>query len=218
MDWTAQVDAYCERMGPEFWAEPINALTNLGYFAVALWAFRALAGMPLGRALAGLLMAISIGSFLFHTLATRWAGLADSLPIALFILVYLYALGRHVLGWPAWGAALGMLAFLPYAALVTLAVSAQPFLAISGFYWSVPLGLVLIALALRGRHPDMARGLAIAAGLLCLSITTRSLDLTLCAAWPHGTHFGWHVINAAMFVVVLGAYRRQWLAGGPRGR
>jgi len=22
------IDLYCERLGPEFWAEPINALTN----------------------------------------------------------------------------------------------------------------------------------------------------------------------------------------------
>ena len=24
MDWTRQIDAYCERVGPEFWAEPLN--------------------------------------------------------------------------------------------------------------------------------------------------------------------------------------------------
>lgn len=214
MDWTAQVDAYCERMGPEFWAEPVNALTNAGYFLVALWAFRAMAGVPLGRGLAGLLMAISIGSFLFHTLATRWAGLADSLPIGLFILLYLFAINRHALGWPLWAAALGTAGFVPFAALVTWAVLQQPFLAVSSVYWSVPVAMLLYA-AFLVRGP-LARGLTLAAGLLCLSITARSFDLEWCAAWPLGTHFLWHVINAAMFVVVLHSYRRHRLAVGQR--
>lgn len=217
MDWSARVDIYCERMGPEFWAEPVNALTNLGYLGVGLWFLWRLRGVPLGPLLSGLLVAIAVGSFLFHTLATRWAGLADSLPIALFILAYLYALGRHVLGWPAWAAALGTAAYLPFAAGVTWAASAQPFLAISSFYWSVPLGLFLIAAALRDR-PDLARSLALAAALLCLSITGRSLDMPLCEAWPQGTHFLWHVLNAVMFVVVLGAYGRQPLAAPAPGR
>ncbi|SDT92452.1 hypothetical protein SAMN05428979_0445 [Stappia sp. ES.058] len=31
MDWTASVDAYCERVGTAFWAEPVNALTNAAF-------------------------------------------------------------------------------------------------------------------------------------------------------------------------------------------
>ena len=61
-------------------------------------------------------------------------------------------------------------------------------------------------------------GLIVAAGLLCLSITARSLDLLWCAQWPHGTHFLWHSLNALMFVVVLESYRRHWLAARPLGR
>jgi hypothetical protein len=217
MDWTARIDAYCERTGPEFWAEPVNALTNLGYLAVALWAFGRLAGVPLGRALALLLLAISVGSFLFHTLATRWAALADSLPIALFILLYLYGVNRHVIGWPAWAAALATAAFLPFAAGVTLLAGARPFLAISGAYWSVPVAMLLYAAALRAR-PGWALGLGLAAALLGLSLTGRSVDLSWCAVWPLGTHFVWHSLNAAMFVVVLETYRRHWLAASPPGR
>ena len=32
--WTRQIDIYCERLGPGFWAEPVNALSN-GAFLVA---------------------------------------------------------------------------------------------------------------------------------------------------------------------------------------
>ena len=29
------VDLYCERTSPVFWAEPVNALTNLAFFLAA---------------------------------------------------------------------------------------------------------------------------------------------------------------------------------------
>ena len=81
MDWTAAVDAYCERVGPAFWAEPVNALTNAAFLVAAFWALRQWKRQPLrdGATLVLILVValVGIGSFLFHTLATRWAGLAD---------------------------------------------------------------------------------------------------------------------------------------------
>lgn len=38
MDWVAAVDIYCERTSAGFWAEPINALSNLSFPLGALWA------------------------------------------------------------------------------------------------------------------------------------------------------------------------------------
>jgi hypothetical protein len=216
MEWTAQIDAYCERLGPGFWAEPVNALTNLGYLLVGLWMWRRLAGVPLGRPLSGLVIAISVGSFLFHTHATGWAALSDVVPIGLFILLYLYALNRHVARWPVWAALLGMLAYIPYAALLLPLLDRIPFLEISNFYWTVPLALTLYALAVR-RLP-VARGLLAGAAILCLSISVRSVDLTWCEAFPLGTHFLWHCLNTLMFVVVLETYRRHCLAAAGPGR
>lgn len=216
MDWTAQVDAYCERMGPEFWAEPVNALTNLGYLLVGLWMWRRLAGVPLGRALSGLVIAIAVGSFLFHTFATPWAGLADTAPIGVFILLYLFALNRHVVGWPLWAALLGTLAYLPYAAAMMPLLNRVPFVAISDFYWTVPIALTVYAVALR--HNPVWRGLVAGAAILCVSISVRSVDLLWCENWPLGTHFLWHTVNAVMFVVVLETYRRHRLAAGGLGR
>lgn len=213
MDWAAQVDGYCERTDFSYWAEPLNSVTNLGYLLVALWFLRAMGGVPFGRALTALLLAISIGSYLFHTHATGWAGLADVLPIGLFILLYLYAVNRAVLGWPNWAAGLGVLAYLPYAAGVVWVTDRLPFVHNSNFYWSVPILMAIYALGLRRRAPGMARTLATAAALLCLSISIRSLDELLCAQIPIGTHFLWHLINAAMFIVVLGGYRAHVLAG-----
>ncbi len=36
MDWFQAVDIYCERTSAAFWAEPVNALSNLSFIAAAL--------------------------------------------------------------------------------------------------------------------------------------------------------------------------------------
>ena len=111
MDWSESIDAYCERLGPEAWAEPVNALTNLAFILAALWTWPRVRGMATGRVLAGVLFVIGVGSGLFHTLATAWASMADTLPILAFILVYIFAATRDFLHRPRWKAGLVTLAF-----------------------------------------------------------------------------------------------------------
>ena len=89
MDWTQQVDGYCERLDPGLWAEPLNAVTNLAFLIAAFAAWRLVRhdGLPLAKLLVLILTLIGIGSGLFHTFATIWASLADTLPILAFILM-----------------------------------------------------------------------------------------------------------------------------------
>ncbi len=81
MNWFEPVRAYCERTDAGFWSEPANALSNAAFLlAAAAVARRASQARPpdrSGLALAALIGVIGIGSFLFHTLAVRWAMLAD---------------------------------------------------------------------------------------------------------------------------------------------
>ena len=116
MDWTAQIDAYCERTDAGYWSEPLNAVTNAAFLVAAfvMWRRVRRQGLALPLVLVGLLAAIGIGSYLFHTHATRWAATADTTPIGLFILTYLYAANRHFWGWPVWASLLGTAAFFPY--------------------------------------------------------------------------------------------------------
>ncbi|MBI1416308.1 MAG: hypothetical protein GC146_03715 [Limimaricola sp.] len=198
MDWTQKIDGYCERTGPAFWAEPVNALTNLAFLVVAVLMWRLAGRDATGRALSAVLFAIGLGSFLFHTEATAWASLADTIPIAVFILFYLFAVNRDVLGLrPGWSA-LATAGFFPYAALVVAVLARVPFLRISAAYWTVPLLLVIYTVALRRRWPVLARGFLVGAGLLSASLVARSLDMVLCPVWPLGTHFLWHLLNAVM--------------------
>ncbi|MEL6234491.1 MAG: ceramidase domain-containing protein [Pseudomonadota bacterium] len=203
---TTQVDNYCERLDASFWAEPVNAITNLPYLLVALWmGARALrAGDGGAQLLAVLLGAIAIGSFLFHTVAERWAGIADVLPILLFILVYVFYACRRFLALPLWAAALGMLAVLPWSIAVGAAVNGTVG-SINGSeaYLGTLFLFFIFAALLARRDPDTTRGVLIGAGLLTLSLTARSLDQTVCGVFPLGTHFLWHLLNSAMFAVMI---------------
>lgn len=214
MDLTRQIDGYCERTDPAFWSEPLNALTNLAFLIAAIWMWRACAGLAPGRLLSAILFMIGIGSFLFHTFATVWAALADTLPILLFILVYFYLVNRDIVGLRAWSAGVVTALFLPYAAGVTALLQEVPFFRISGTYWTVPLLIFVYALGIARWAPRTAGGMVVGALILCLSITLRSLDEALCPQWPIGTHIFWHLLNAIMLGWMIEVYRRFREAAG----
>lgn len=213
MDWGAAVDGYCERTGPEFWSEPLNAVTNAVFLVAALVMWRR-SDLPMARALCAVLAVIGAGSFLFHTIAERWAGLADVLPILGFILLYLYAANRDFLGLRPVLALVATAAFVPYAAS-TVPVFARllPFLGSSAGYAPIPVLILAYAALLRARAPATARRMAGGAMLLLLSLTFRTLDGPLCATLPTGTHFLWHVLNAIMLAWMIETYSRHMLAG-----
>jgi hypothetical protein len=217
MDWTRSIDGYCERTDPGLWAEPVNAVTNLAFLIVAVVMWRRSGGQGLPRLLSAILFAIGVGSGLFHTFATVWAATADVLPIVGFVLVYIFAINRAVLGWPIWGAAAGAAAFLPYSAALAPLFRMVPAFEVSAFYWPLPVLILGYAVALRRRYPALARGLAIGAGLLVLSLTFRSLDEALCDSLPLGTHFLWHLLNAAMLGWMIEVLRRHLEAPAPGG-
>jgi hypothetical protein len=113
----ASIDIYCERIGPDLWSEPVNALTNLAFVLAA--------ALP-----------------------------PDFLNGSVFYL-------------PSWTA------------------------------------LVAITLWLVGRrHPS--RGLfAGATTLFLVSLGFRTADMAVCAVWPLGTHFLWHLLNALLLWLLV---------------
>lgn len=229
-----KIYAYCERgRDPSFWAEPLNALTN-GAFLIAGFAALALyAAQPperrsaYGLAAALLVIVIGIGSFLFHTLAVRWAALADTIPIAIFMLFAVYTLGRRLAGAPIWAAWLGVAGFI---GLMFIAFRVSAFLGVGAGAGYAPAGLMLLgggaALLAFARAPIAreAGGLLLAAGaIFAASLTMRSLDLPFCARtslWgsPIGTHFLWHILNGVVLYLVSRAFiRAAWARGGAGG-
>lgn len=209
---------YCERISEDFWAEPLNAVTN-GAFLIA-----ALAGLVLllrsGRRdapsalLVALVFVIGIGSFLFHTMPQRWTLLADVIPIQLFAFGYFALALRRFIGLGPVATVIGTAAFL--AASVALSAGLGPLLSPvmrgSAGYASFVLALFGVAAALWRRERALARIIGVAGLVFALSLTLRSLDGTLCQSVPFGTHFLWHVLNATVLFLLLSAAVRS----GPR--
>lgn len=215
MDWTRAIDAYCERTDAGYWSEPVNALTNIAFILAATLMWRRTRGLAGGRALSTILFAIGVGSWLFHTFATAWAAMADTLPILAFVLCYIFLANRDFWRWPVWASALGAAAYVPYSAALTPVFGALPFFSISSFYWPLPALILAYALFLRSRSPALSRNLTIGAVILCVSLVARSLDQTLCAAFPTGTHFLWHLLNALMLGWMIETWRRHGLEAQP---
>jgi hypothetical protein len=209
------IDGYCERTDPSYWAEPVNAVTNAAFLIAAwiMWRRVRGQGLPMAVTLVAILTAIGIGSYLFHTYAQVWAATADVVPIVIFILVYVFAATRDFLGMETWISLGVAVLFVPYAAAMTLLFELLPFFEVSSFYWPVPVLIVVYALLLAFRHPATARGLGIGAVVLIVSLVFRSLDETVCATVPLGTHFMWHILNAVMLGWMIEVYRRHMRPG-----
>ena len=220
---------YCERgQDPSFWAEPINAVTNAAFVFAALAATRDYLAVPPARrtATAALLVAltfvIGIGSFLFHTYATRWASLADTIPIALFMVAYFAFVLRRFFGLDWLLVLLGVAVFfaaIRYAGTIQCSYGELlPITARSGArclngtvgYAPALLALLATAIALALlRHPAW-RLLALASGVFLISMTFRTLDMELCeltrlGGHLRGSHFMWHVLNGLTLYILLRA-------------
>lgn len=208
-----QVIAYCERTDFSYWSEPVNAVTNAAFLIAAALVWRQTAGLPLARAMAVVLAVIGVGSFLWHTHATQWAGLADVLPILVFILLYLFAATRDYFR-VSWPVALGVtLLFFPYAAGFAWIMGwVAPGLGANALYLSVAVLIAAYGLWLQDR--DTGKGLLIGAGLLVVSLGFRMADDAVCAVFPIGTHFMWHLLNAAMLGWMIHVYCRHMRSAG----
>lgn len=223
MNWLDPVDRYCERFGPDLFAEPLNALSNLSFVAAGLWLAlrmpRLLAPQPVPPAfdvLAGMIALIGICSGAFHVFATRWAELLDVLSIALFIHFFVVCFAQFVLDvrWRfAWLAAP---AFVAFSFIVTRPFDAGAFNGSVGYLPALAgLALMAVGLALQRRAGAILFGCAALVFLGSLSL--RSMDQLWCSQWPWGTHWAWHLLNSLTLTLALLGLVRAWDEGRRAG-
>lgn len=208
------IDAYCERIDPSYWAEPLNAVTNLAFVAAALLMLRRVWGqqMPLAVALCVLLLIFSVGSWLLHTHATVWAAAADTIPVLMFIVLGIYVMNYDFLGLSRSSAILATLAFFPYVAAMATVFERLTFFYASAGYWPIALLIGFYVILIWPMHRQTAIGLAWVGGLLSVALVFRSVDIAFCDAWPYGTHFIWHIVNAVTLFTLMEVYRCHLLA------
>ncbi len=225
--WNDKIFSYCERGGdPSFWAEPINAVSNAAFLigavaALWLWATSHRSDrrfVDLG--LIALVAIIGIGSFLFHTYATRWASVADVAPITAFMLAYLaYTLKRYFgFGWIVTLAGVAVFfATLSYAGDMRCG-GARCLNGSVGYLPALGVLILLGAVLMIMRHPAGAY-LVVAGLILAVSLTFRTIDREVCAQTIEvlgsrsGTHYLWHILNGTLLYLLL---RASILHGGRR--
>ena len=209
MNWFETIDGYCERIDASFWSEPLNAVTNAVFLMAAIWVLRREELNNTARALAFLLGMIGIASFLFHSVATAWAGALDVLFILLFTLLYIFVATEDFLGLPRRSALVVTLGYFPFSVVVDWLTLPLSVLGSTRIYIPILILITLYSLILYKKFPYLSRGLAMGALLLTISMFARSVDLPLCETIPTGTHFLWHVINAIMLAWMIEVYRRH---------
>jgi hypothetical protein len=201
--WSAPVDLYCERINPSFWAEPLNALSNAAFLMAAAVAYGD--WRRRGADVAALLLIVTtalvgLGSFAFHTLATRGAALLDTIPIALFIHGYLYVALRRFVGV---GIVLSLVIVIAFFAFTQVFTSVLPrgLLNSSVGYLPALAAMLVVGWVVRATSPG--RTILAAAGIFAVSLTFRTVDLWICPSLLLGTHAIWHLLNAIVLYLLL---------------
>jgi len=204
------ISHYCERTSSGLWAEPVNALTNLAFLAAAVLALRLYRySRPTDNKptidliiLIALLFCITIGSTLWHTLARPWAELADSIPILLFVSVYLVSfLWRLLNRSPVFIIAV----FVAFQVANMAAIFLLPKHLLNGSLFYVPTWLTLCIFTVvlsRTQNPATSSFVTVTL-LFSVALVFRTLDLAVCPGFPLGTHFIWHLLIAMVLYRVF---------------
>lgn len=200
--WGDSIDLYCERLGPDLLAEPLNLFSNAFMLlaAVLLWRFvqthhKENATREI-KTLIALIAVTAIGSSLFHSFATRWSMFADVIPIGAYVAFSVFVI-VHALGFGGKGvlityAGLGLLTGLFAAFLPTDWASG------SRSYLGTLITLIVSAVVTRSRDREGARWLAMGSIAFGGSLFFRGIDASVCASFPWGTHFVWHTLNGVV--------------------
>lgn len=214
-----QLIQYCERTSHAFWAEPWNAVTNAAFLVAALLAWmrwrRTGSDDPLVGVLIVVVTATGIGSFLWHTFATRWSLLTDTIPIAIFIYTYFWLAMRRFLHLSALAATLLTLVFA--AASVALQILGKGALNGSIGYLPALAAMAGVSGAMALRHPSgqsqaqallrirVAKIVATAGFFFSISLFFRTIDRDVCGHMAMGTHFVWHIMNGCVLYLLIHA-------------
>jgi len=193
--WFNSVDIYCERLEASFWAEPINAISNLSFIVAGffLWRLRS----SHSKLIATLVILIGLGSFSFHTFANRLTGLLDVLAIALYLVAFAFMIpkqwSRNSILIQLGSVLLLILSIVLAQLLISHLKPALPWLP-PGVYLGAWLALIIFTLVTQYSNPSAARFLWMAVIVFPASLLSRQIDMPLCDSIG-GSHWLWHLFN-----------------------
>lgn len=204
------LDFYCERTGIEFWSEPLNAISNIGFIIAGAWALRKVLRYKQNAVLITLsllLMGIGVGSFLFHTVADSVTLWCDMIPIFIFVSCYIFHSLKRYLGYSSFTAVAALVICVGGMLTAELTV---PNTFINGSSLYIPPLTCLITIGLLMRNTSESQNLKtaahqylLAAGVFLISLVFRTVDPIICSAIPVGTHFVWHTLNSLCLAILM---------------
>lgn len=206
IDWNQAIDFYCERTSVGFWAEPLNAISNLSFVIAGIYGlFNYTKKQSLWLLVLSLLaISVGIGSFLFHTFANRWSHLADIIPIGIFMATFIGFTANKVFKQSALKTLMYSIAFIVLSALVE---KFQPRHLLNGSlgYTHGITALIILSYYLRVNSHRLASHFSWASVIFATSLIFRTIDHNVCSWLSVGTHFLWHTFNGLLMYVLLKA-------------
>ena len=191
---------YCERgVSVAFWAEPVNAMTNIVFLIVGFLATRLLIKTKSDTkemiVLPWLFAGVGVGSFIYHTAHSPSTLALDALPIYIFILYVLFL----VLSWLTKNkikSALILLGFVMCEITLSLLVPKEFLNGSIRHITAFMFISVICSEIFRQRSSTVAFRILSVLGLYALAIFFRSIDSYICTWWQYGSHFLWHIFAA----------------------
>ncbi|TAF76540.1 MAG: hypothetical protein EAZ52_04140 [Alphaproteobacteria bacterium] len=200
----------CERESLAWFAEPLNVISSLLFFVVAIMVFRYmrrfqedLHGYKIYdlHAMNALIFMIGIGSTLYHVHPTPTTELIDMIPIVSFIVVFFLSAMRRIVKCSMFET---MICFLAFGGGTHILVDQFPQAMNDSIgYFSSMASLVAIAFYLNIKRRRTAQAFLVAALIGVISLFFRSVDTALCDMFPMGTHFLWHSCNALLIYILM---------------
>lgn len=205
---TDYIDGYCERLAPGLLGEPFNAVTNFAFVIAAIWLWQIARrndrdGDWMLRTLVIMLFATGVGSLIFHTFANRIGAILDTVALTLCLLAAILFSARVWLRQSWWMATLWPIG------MIAASIALGAIVPVGGAAYLGPFVTGgLLAFLLISRHHSAGRDIAI--GICCFvpSFIFRTVDASVCEAFPTGTHFLWHILNACVLGFAIRPFAR----------
>jgi len=214
-----KLDFYCERTSSEFWAEPLNALSNAAFIVAAVLLFLVLKKNKIkNHAIwfsVALIFLIGIGSFLFHTFADELTYYFDVVPIFVFQVFILSETLKTVFQYNIKTRLMQISIFV----VTTLILSSKNYLHIlNGSLGYIPSITFLVYLSQQSfkKNMMMQKYFLIATIVFAISLCFRSFDMPLCSFNPHGLHMLWHTLNSVVLYLLVNIIAQKLILSDSR--
>lgn len=207
MNLNQSIDIYCERISPEIFSEPINFFTNIAFWVAFFLLLKKYHKKNYEHVnlriysiiLIFLVLIIGMGSFLFHLFGNVWSLLADTIPIMIFIILYLYLAVRFYLEQTQVISAFSIFLFL----FLNYSLSYFGVEEISSYLMALFSMLIIACIAYRKNKRNISYGLFLTSFIFMVSLGFRQLDLFTCTQFSHGTHWIWHILNSILLYTLV---------------